>query len=82
MVPQWFLTFESLDPNSILCCCCYSPPRLPSGTIASKPGPLMAAAEVFEVTLVGQGGHAAMVRPHKLQLTVGFVNEIIGSSIC
>jgi len=37
-------------------------PTLPSGTIASKPGVLMAAAETFELVLTGKGGHAAM--PH------------------
>lgn len=37
-------------------------PTLPTGTIASRPGPLLAAAVQFEITLSGKGGHAAM--PH------------------
>mmetsp|Transcript_24787 Transcript_24787/g.44549 ORF Transcript_24787/g.44549 Transcript_24787/m.44549 type:complete len:538 (+) Transcript_24787:51-1664(+) len=37
-------------------------PGLPSGVIASRPGPLMAAAEMFTIVLHGIGGHAAM--PH------------------
>eukprot|EP00934_Nitzschia_sp_Nitz4_P006511 Nitzschia sp. Nitz4//scaffold20_size174350//7367//11400//NITZ4_002075-RA/size174350-processed-gene-0.295-mRNA-1//-1//CDS//3329541728//6501//frame0 len=37
-------------------------PTLPSGTIASRPGPIMAAAERFEILVAGVGGHAAM--PH------------------
>mmetsp|Transcript_18326 Transcript_18326/g.39843 ORF Transcript_18326/g.39843 Transcript_18326/m.39843 type:complete len:543 (-) Transcript_18326:254-1882(-) len=37
-------------------------PTLPTGTIATRPGPLMAAAEMFTITLHGKGGHAAM--PH------------------
>jgi len=37
-------------------------PTLPTGAIASKPGPLLAAAEMFEIVLDGKGGHAAM--PH------------------
>lgn len=37
-------------------------PTLPSGTIASRPGTLMAATERFEIVLSGKGGHAAM--PH------------------
>jgi amidohydrolase len=37
-------------------------PTLPSGSIASRPGPLLAAAERFEVLIAGVGGHAAM--PH------------------
>mmetsp|Transcript_15365 Transcript_15365/g.23165 ORF Transcript_15365/g.23165 Transcript_15365/m.23165 type:complete len:511 (-) Transcript_15365:171-1703(-) len=37
-------------------------PGLPTGTIASRPGTLMAAAETFEIFIAGKGGHAAM--PH------------------
>ena len=34
-------------------------PTLPSGTVATRPGPLMAACERFEVLVHGVGGHAA-----------------------
>eukprot|EP00536_Pseudo-nitzschia_multiseries_P015694 jgi/Psemu1/263149/estExt_Genewise1Plus.C_9340006 len=37
-------------------------PTLPTGTVASRAGPLMAAAEMFEIVVTGKGGHAAM--PH------------------
>lgn len=37
-------------------------PGLPLGTLQSRPGPIMAAADRFEITLTGRGGHAAM--PH------------------
>ena len=37
-------------------------PDLPAGTIATRPGPIMAAADKFEITVEGRGGHAAM--PH------------------
>ena len=37
-------------------------PTLPTGTIASRPGTLMAASEKFEIVFTGKGGHAAM--PH------------------
>ena len=37
-------------------------PTLPSGVIATRPGALMAAAEMFTVEIHGKGGHAAM--PH------------------
>mmetsp|Transcript_21877 Transcript_21877/g.46826 ORF Transcript_21877/g.46826 Transcript_21877/m.46826 type:complete len:426 (+) Transcript_21877:279-1556(+) len=37
-------------------------PTLPTGTVAARPGPQMAAAEMFTITLHGKGGHAAM--PH------------------
>jgi amidohydrolase len=37
-------------------------PTLPSGAVASRPGPLLAACEIFEIVIHGVGGHAAM--PH------------------
>ena len=35
-------------------------PKLPVGSFALRPGPLMAAADRFTLTLHGQGGHGAM----------------------
>jgi amidohydrolase len=37
-------------------------PRMPLGTFAMRPGPVMAAADRFAITLTGSGGHGAM--PH------------------
>lgn len=37
-------------------------PRLPVGRVSSKPGPILAAADVWRVELRGRGGHASM--PH------------------
>jgi len=37
-------------------------PTIPSGVIASRPGPILAAADTFEILMAGKGGHAAM--PH------------------
>lgn len=37
-------------------------PGLPAGQIAVRPGPIMAAFDVFEIELIGKGAHAAM--PH------------------
>jgi len=37
-------------------------PWLPVGQIALRPGPVMAAMDIFEATLTGRGGHAA--QPH------------------
>lgn len=37
-------------------------PWLPAGQIALRPGPVMAAMDIFEATLRGRGGHAA--QPH------------------
>lgn len=35
-------------------------PDLPAGTIATRPGPIMGAADKFEIALQGCGGHAAI----------------------
>ena len=35
-------------------------PDLPVGTIATRPGPIMAAADRFEIVVAGRGGHAAI----------------------
>ena len=37
-------------------------PGLPFGRVGTKAGPIMAAADAFEMTVKGQGGHGAM--PH------------------
>jgi amidohydrolase len=37
-------------------------PGMPAGQIAVMPGPVMAAGDVFEITLTARGGHGAM--PH------------------
>jgi amidohydrolase len=37
--------------------------NLPVGTVGVRPGPLMAAVELFECTIQGKGGHGAM--PHQ-----------------
>jgi amidohydrolase len=37
-------------------------PGLPVGTVATCPGPILAATDTFEVTFVGKGGHGAF--PH------------------
>src|SRR5690606_33327330 len=38
-------------------------PGMPVGTVAAQAGPMMAAYDIFEITLTGRGGHAAM--PHQ-----------------
>ena len=37
-------------------------PGQPAGRMAMRPGPMMAAFDIFEITVTGKGGHAAM--PH------------------
>ncbi|RZC78569.1 hypothetical protein C5167_002804 [Papaver somniferum] len=40
-------------------------PRLPTGTVASRPGPFLAGSGRFRVTIQGKGGHGAT--PHTTQ---------------
>ncbi len=49
-------------------------PGMPVGTFAVKPGPMMAAFDIFRLTVTGRGGHAAM--PH---LTVDPI--VVGAKI-
>ena len=35
-------------------------PGMPVGSFAIKPGPIMAAFDIFNVKIIGKGGHAAM----------------------
>lgn len=51
-------------------------PDLPAGTIASRPGPIMAAADRFEVTVEGRGGHAAM--PHNTPDAILAASTLVG----
>ncbi|PTV96321.1 hippurate hydrolase [Rhodobacter aestuarii] len=41
----------------------HNSPGIPLGTFALRPGPMMAAADQFEVVVTGKGGHAA--KPHE-----------------
>jgi amidohydrolase len=37
-------------------------PGIPAGALYTRPGPIMASEDTFEITITGRGGHAA--RPH------------------
>lgn len=50
-------------------------PALPAGTIATRPGPIMAAADRFEIVVRGTGGHAA--QPHLVSDTVLCAAQIV-----
>ena len=49
----------------------------PSGTICTRPGPIMAAADSFTVTVTGRGGHGAM--PHGALDPVPAAAEMVGA---
>lgn len=50
-------------------------PGLPFGTAATKGGPIMAAADAFEMEVRGSGGHGAM--PHLTADTIAITAQVI-----
>jgi hippurate hydrolase len=50
-------------------------PGLPLGTAATKAGPIMAAADAFEMTVRGSGGHGAM--PHLSVDAVAIAAQVV-----
>jgi amidohydrolase len=52
-------------------------PGIPVGKFAVKPGPMMAAFDIFEITVTGRGAHAAM--PHEGIDPVVVAAEIVGA---
>jgi len=52
-------------------------PMRPAGCVASRPGPLLAAADVFVIDVVGKGGHASM--PHHAVDPIPVACELVGA---
>lgn len=50
-------------------------PDLPAGTIATRPGPIMAAADKFSIQVKGKGGHAAV--PHQTPDAILAASELV-----
>jgi amidohydrolase len=50
-------------------------PDLPVGTAATRPGPIMAAADRFDIVVRGRGGHAA--QPHRTPDVVLAASELV-----
>ncbi|AJR22710.1 M20 aminoacylase family protein [Sphingobium sp. YBL2] len=55
-------------------------PDLPAGTIATRPGPIMGAADKFEIRLEGRGGHAAIPQdtPDAILAAAALVQQLNG----
>jgi hippurate hydrolase len=51
-------------------------PDLPVGTIATRPGPIMASADRFDIRLTGRGGHAAL--PHQTPDALLAASALVG----
>lgn len=52
-------------------------PTLPTGSIASRPGPMLAGAGLFSAKIQGRGGHAAT--PHKVRDPIIVASLVIAS---
>lgn len=52
-------------------------PELPLGEVQTRPGPIMAAADRFDITVQGGGGHAA--QPHLTRDTLLAASELVVS---
>ena len=52
-------------------------PRIPLGTVGSRPGPMMAAADSFDITITGVGSHAAW--PHVGQDPIVAGSAVVGA---
>ena len=50
-------------------------PELPLGTAQTRPGPIMAAADRFDITVRGKGGHAA--QPHRTPDAILAASELV-----
>lgn len=52
-------------------------PQLPKGTVSTRPGPIMASADIIRMTIKGKGGHAAM--PHRTVDPIVIGSQIINA---
>ena len=52
-------------------------PLIPVGVVASRPGPMLASADQFEVEVLGKGGHASM--PHHAVDPIPVACEIVSA---
>ena len=70
-IEEGLLTEPEVDAGFAL----HITPNRRSGALATRPGPIMAAADQFDITVTGQGGHASM--PHGAVDPVPVACEIV-----
>ncbi|MGD9974562.1 MAG: M20 family metallopeptidase [Desulfatirhabdiaceae bacterium] len=56
---------------------CHLWPNIPEGTVGVRPGPLMAAMDRFDITIIGRGGHGAM--PHLCVDALETGTQVVGA---
>ena len=64
-----------LDPLPDAAFALHVMPNAPHGLVAGRVGPLMAAADEFEIAIIGHGGHASM--PHQTMDPVPVACEVV-----
>lgn len=65
------------DPRVDVCLGAHVWPEIPAGFVGVKPGPLMAAMDRFELTVLGKGGHAA--NPHLCVDALETATQVVGA---
>ena len=63
------------DPQPSACFAIHIAPQIPCGVVSSRPGAVLAAADVFRIELRGRGGHASM--PHQTLDPVPVACELV-----
>lgn len=72
---RYMLEDGLLDPLPDAAFALHVTPNIPSGVLAGRPGPLLAAADRFEITITGKGGHAS--QPHDAVDPVPIACELV-----
>ena len=65
------------DPRVDYSLGCHVWPHIPEGSIGIKPGPLMAAMDRFDLTVLGRDGHGAM--PHLCVDTIDVAAQVVNA---
>lgn len=72
---RWMLDDGLIDPLPDAAFALHISPNIPTGVFAGRAGPLLAAADRFEITVRGRGGHAS--QPHDALDPIPVACEIV-----
>lgn len=72
---RYMLDDGLIDPLPDAAFALHVSPNIPTGVFAGRTGPLLAAADRFEITVTGQGGHAS--QPHDAVDPIPIACEIV-----
>jgi hippurate hydrolase len=73
---RWMIEAGVLDEPSVdLAYALHVTPNLPTGMVGTRPGPLLASADVVDIRVVGRGGHAST--PHLANDPMPVAAEIV-----